>query len=157
MRLKLLGFALTVVLLLPACASTTAPRDPNSGENLVSLRIQTMTEKLDFQVEIADTVFEREKGLMYRNELPENQGMLFVFEKAQPVSFWMKNTRIPLDMVFISADKKIISIQKNALPCQADPCGGYPSRSAVQYVLELNGGISDTMRIGVGDTVDFSL
>jgi uncharacterized membrane protein (UPF0127 family) len=99
-----------------------------------------------FDVEIASTSAQQAKGLMYRRELAEDKGMLFVFSDEAPRSFWMKNTYIPLDIIFISADKKIINIEK-ALPCETDICPHYASQGPAQYVLEINGGLSEKLGI----------
>ncbi len=101
-------------------------------------------------VELAKTEKERSAGLMCRTTMAENEGMLFIFDQPQTLSFWMKNTLIPLDMIFLNAEYKIINIQKNVQPCKADPCPLYSSEKAAKYVLEINGGMSDTLGIEVG-------
>lgn len=110
-----------------------------------------------FDVEIASTAAQHRKGLMYRKNLPKNQGMLFIFEKERPLSFWMKNTLIPLDIIFISKDKKVVSIAFNALPCQKDPCPSYYSYKPAQYVVEINGGLAEKFGIKKGAEVKFNL
>ena len=106
-------------------------------------------------VEIAKTPEELSRGLMNRATLPENGGMLFVFSDSAPRAFWMKNTLIPLDIIFISSDTKITNIE-HALPCKADPCPLYRSRGNAMYVLEVNGGFSQTHGISEGDDVGLS-
>jgi len=107
-----------------------------------------------FNVEIAKTEAEREKGLMFRQSLAENSGMLFVFEKPGVFPFWMKNTLIPLDMVWINEDKKVVFIQKNAQPCvEGTICEIIDSRVQAGYVLEVNAGESDKLGISKGDKV----
>lgn len=110
-----------------------------------------------FDVEIASTAAQHRKGLMYRKNLPKNQGMLFIFEKEKPLSFWMKNTLIPLDIIFISKDKKVVSIAFNALPCQKDPCPSHYSYKPAQYVVEINGGLAEEFGIKKGAEVKFNL
>lgn len=105
------------------------------------------------QVEIADDLEERRKGLMYRSELPQFSGMWFIFEDEKPRTFWMKNMVIPIDIIYISKDLEIVSIVKSAQPCEADPCGVYPSFEAVQYVLEVNAGFADRYNIQTGQSV----
>ncbi len=105
-----------------------------------------------FTVELAETSAEKTKGLMYRAELPENQGMLFVFEKDAPRTFWMKNTLIPLDMIFINSEWKVVEVKANVQPCREDPCPSYPSEPAM-YVLEINGGMAEKSGIKVGSIV----
>ncbi|MGV3573705.1 MAG: DUF192 domain-containing protein [Devosia sp.] len=103
-----------------------------------------------FNVEIVDTPESRAQGLMYRQELAPDAGMLFDFLGEQQVSFWMRNTFIPLDMLFITADGVVKNIQVNARP--HDPTG-IPSDGPVQFVLEIPGGRSVELGIEAGDTV----
>lgn len=90
-----------------------------------------------FDTEVADDDQERSYGLMNRTYLPAYSGMLFVFEQAGPRSFWMKNTKIPLDIIWIDEKMKIIYIQ-HALPCTQDPCKGFWPMEDAKYVLEVN-------------------
>jgi uncharacterized membrane protein (UPF0127 family) len=103
-----------------------------------------------FSVEIADNDAERAKGLMYRKELPEGQGMLFDFHREQEVSFWMQNTYIPLDMVFIRADGRILRIAENTEPLSTKLV---PSGGPVRAVLEVIGGTTRKLGIAPGDRV----
>jgi uncharacterized protein len=108
-----------------------------------------------FSIEIADTPEERQLGLMYRKQLPELSGMLFVFQQSGQYNFWMKNTLIPLDMIWIDAQNKIIDI-KQATPCTADPCPTYNPQWFSSYVLELNNWISEKYGIKIGDIVEIN-
>ena len=121
---------------------------PSIARN-VSIQLSNSQWK-SFQVEVADTPQSRETGLMNRKELPQNQGMLFIFNRSQPQIFWMKNTLIPLDMIFIDDNWKIVHIAKMSLPCKADPCPLYVSGKDAGYVLEINGGLSDELGITEG-------
>lgn len=103
-----------------------------------------------FTVEIADTEAAREKGLMYRKSLPPGQGMLFDFHSDQPVRFWMKNTYIPLDMIFIRSDGRILNIAENTTPMSENEV---PSAGPVQAVLEVRGGTARKLGIAPGDRV----
>jgi uncharacterized membrane protein (UPF0127 family) len=103
-----------------------------------------------FTVEIADTDATRERGLMYRRELPEGRGMLFDFFRDQPVGFWMKNTYIPLDMIFIRGDGRIVSIAENTEPLSERVV---PSGAPVRAVLEVKGGTARRLGIQPGDMV----
>jgi uncharacterized membrane protein (UPF0127 family) len=108
--------------------------------------------EITFQVEIADTPTKREMGLQYRRELADGKGMIFLFPSESLQSFWMKNTPIPLDMIFISRDRKIVGIVEQTAPFSLDPRSvSVPS----QYVLEINGGLSKRRGIGAGDTIRF--
>ena len=108
-------------------------------------------------VEIADTNSARARGLMFRKELGQDRGMLFVFEQEDFHSFWMKNTLIPLDMIWISESKKIVYYVENAVPCKKDPCESYIPFQKAKYVLELKGGSSDKIGLVEGDKVLFDI
>lgn len=109
-----------------------------------------------FRVEIADTPEERTQGLMYREFLPEKRGMLFVFEDEHIRSFWMKNTLISLDMIFINSKQEVVDVQ-TAKPCEEDPCISYTSQESAKYVLEVNAGIAKEYGVHIGDTVALSV
>lgn len=109
-----------------------------------------------FTIEIAKTPEEKAKGLMFREELPVNYGMLFIFDDDAPRSFWMKNTLIPLDMIFIDSNLKVVEIKEHIPPCKKDPCQSYPSKPA-KYVLEINSGVSDLRKITEGSSVMLKL
>ncbi|MBT2132581.1 DUF192 domain-containing protein [Aliiroseovarius lamellibrachiae] len=100
-----------------------------------------------FTVEVAQTHRDRAKGLMGRTEMPLGQGMLFVYPFAHEPAFWMKNTLIPLDMLFLTTDGRVAFIHKNAQPGDLTPVSG---GKGVRYVLELNGGLAEKIGITVG-------
>jgi uncharacterized membrane protein (UPF0127 family) len=110
-----------------------------------------------FEVELATTSAVRAKGLMYRESLAEDRGMLFVYNSEGMYQFWMKNTLIPLDMIWISQDGKIVNIKRSAQPCQPDYCPTINPGAESQYVLEINGGLSERLGFEVGDDVTISL
>lgn len=101
-------------------------------------------------LEIADDDYQRETGLMYRQKLEKNHGMLFVFPNEQPRGFYMKNTYIPLDLIFLNSKNKIVSIAKNAKP---EDLSTIPSEVPAQYVLEVNAGLADLWNLQVGDSL----
>ena len=109
-----------------------------------------------FTVEIATTPAEQEHGLMDRTSMPAEHGMLFVFPDSQPRTFWMKNTLIPLYILFFDADRHLVTIQADAQPCKADPCQLYPSNESARYVLELNAGTAAKLGARKGDVITFS-
>ncbi len=115
-----------------------------------TLEIASKTGVHVFSVEVADNDAERAKGLMYRKELPEGQGMLFDFHRDQEVSFWMQNTYIPLDMVFIRGDGRILRIAENTEPLSTRLI---PSGGPVRAVLEVIGGTARKLGIAPGDRV----
>jgi uncharacterized membrane protein (UPF0127 family) len=107
---------------------------------------------LPIRVEVARTEAERERGLMYRNHLDPNAGMLFLFDHDAPLTFWMKNTLIPLDMIFIDRDKRIVGIVDNATPETETP---RRVDGESRYVLEIGGGLSHRLGVSPGSTVEF--
>jgi len=103
------------------------------------------------EVELAETIEERAKGLMYREKLDKMSGMLFIFDEEQTRSFWMKNTLIPLDIFFIDANNIIVDIQTMD-PCKNDPCISYASKKPAMFALEVNSGFAEKFNISEGNT-----
>jgi uncharacterized membrane protein (UPF0127 family) len=120
-------------------------------KNAVSLP-QIMVGNVPIRVEVVQTDEERMRGLMFREKLPEGQGMLFVFEQSRTQAFWMRNTFIPLDIAFIDADGRIIDIQRME---PLDESKSYLSPVPVPYVLEVNAGWFAQHNIKVGEIVKF--
>nr|WP_306266629.1 DUF192 domain-containing protein [Pararhizobium sp. IMCC3301] len=116
----------------------------------VYLSIETKTETERFIVEIADEPTEREVGLMFRVELPQDQGMLFDFEEDRNVTMWMRNTPLSLDMVFIDRSGQVVRVAPNTTPFSTDIIS---SGQPVRYVLEINAGEADARGIRAGDKV----
>lgn len=119
-------------------------------------------QKLNIYAEIADSDPERGRGLMWRDFLEPNRGMLFVFVSENKQSFWTKNTKIPLDIIFISGEQKIVDIKKNFEPCRdgerlvnKQTCEIYTSRVPAKYALETNAGLVGTNAVTIGDFVAF--
>ena len=122
------------------------------GDHLPTTKIviDTAHGPVSFTVEVAADEASRQKGLMYRTELAPDAGMLFDFEKPALETFWMKNTPLPLDMLFIRQDGTISTIVTNTVPYSEEPI---PSSEPVRAVLEINGGRSAALGIGQGDRV----
>jgi len=114
---------------------------------------ETDSIKANFDIEIADTEYETQTGLMYRPSMQKNRGMLFIFPDVSPRSFYMKNTEFPLDIIYIDEGQKIVSFQKNAQPYNEN---SLPSKASAKYVLEINAGLSDQLDLQVGDSISFS-
>lgn len=104
-------------------------------------------------IEIADDDYQTETGLMYRKSMEDNQGMLFIFTDSQYRYFYMRNTEIPLDIIYIDQNKTIVSIQKNAKPYDET---SLPSEGPAKYVLEINGGLSTKWNLQKGDKIEFT-
>jgi uncharacterized membrane protein (UPF0127 family) len=107
------------------------------------------------KVEVVQTPEDRGRGLQNRQSMGKDEGMLFIFPRAQHQSFWMKDTLIPLDMIWIDHHKKIVFIIHNALPCVTEQCPVYTPDAAANYVLEVNAGVSLEMGLRVGDQTRF--
>ncbi|WP_243471162.1 DUF192 domain-containing protein [Winogradskyella sp. MH6] len=118
--------------------------------NLKKANTDSIIKTLD--IEFAEDEHETQTGLMYRNKLGTNQGMLFIFPNTQMRSFYMKNTKIPLDIIYIDDELHIVSFQKNAKPFDET---SLPSESPAKYVLEINAGLSDEWQLEIGDKIDF--
>jgi uncharacterized membrane protein (UPF0127 family) len=137
---RLTLFALT--LLVSGCASASGPWVEIGGER--------------FTVEIADDDAERARGLMFRDTLADGTGMLFIHESESPQAYWMKNTRIPLDILYFDDDRKLVSQQRGVPPCSAgNNCPSYPSDQPARYVLELNAGEAARLKLEDGAELTF--
>jgi uncharacterized membrane protein (UPF0127 family) len=135
----LLGaLVLAAVLPVSAFAADCAPDhvDLRDGDSTVR-----------FQVEVRDSEAERAEGLMNRESLPRFSGMLFVYDRPQPVAFWMRNTLIPLDMLFFDGEGRLTTVKSGALPHDETPVAG---GDGIQYVLEINGGMAEELGIEPG-------
>jgi len=109
-----------------------------------------------FTVELATTQSERQFGLMNRKSLDLDKGMLFIFKNEDDHHFWMKNTLIPLDIIWINSSQNIVYIHKNAQPCSSYHCPSINPGKNARYVLEINGGLSDKYNISIGDKANIS-
>jgi uncharacterized membrane protein (UPF0127 family) len=143
-----IAFALAAVLALMSVAA--AQVRPREGFPIGMLTIQTTRDAHKFSIEIARTPEQLQYGLMFRNKLPADAGMLFIYDRPQRISMWMKNTLIPLDMIFIGADGRIVDIAERRVPHSIEPV--YSSAPALG-VLEVNGGTVSRLGIKPGDRV----
>ncbi len=110
-----------------------------------------------FTVELAETSEKQALGLMFREELPDDHGMLFIFPSEGRRAFWMKNTRIPLDIFYFDAELKLVSVSENTPPCRVRSCPAYPSEGPAKYVLELNAGKAAELGVKQGDVLELDL
>lgn len=133
---------LALLLTLSACATAGTPWVELGGER--------------FQVEIADDEQARARGLMFRDRLEDGHGMLFIHERQEPLAYWMKNTRIPLDILYFDNARRLVSQQRDVPPCRSGRgCPAYPSDRAARYVLELNAGEAERMGLEDGAGLTF--
>jgi len=111
----------------------------------------------NFSIEVADTQQKQALGLMFRESMPADEGMLFIFPAEAPRSFWMKNTRIPLDIMYFNEDLILVSISADTPPCRVSRCPSYPSIAPAKYVLELNAGTASELGVGLGTRLSLKL
>jgi len=136
MRIPFTALLLCCTALIASACASDAPWVEIGGER--------------YSVEIAADDQARARGLMFRDSLPEGHGMLFIHEREERQAYWMKNTRIPLDILYFDASRRLVSQQRSVPPCSAgDRCPPYPSRGPALYVLELNSG--EARRLGLED------
>ncbi|TWT18221.1 DUF192 domain-containing protein [Luteimonas marina] len=129
--------AIALLVSSTGCASADAPWVELGGKRYV--------------VEVADDDAERARGLMFRNELPRGHGMLFIHDREEPQAYWMKNTRIALDILYFDDALTLVSQQRDVPPCSAgNACPSYPSNVPARYVLELNAGEAARLQLSDG-------
>ncbi len=142
MRALALALALFAVCSISACA-TNGPWVELAGQR--------------YAVEIADDGAERAQGLMHRDALADGHGMLFIHDGEEPQAYWMKNTRIPLDILYFNSARKLVAQQRGVPPCSlGDACPSYPSNAPARYVLELNAGEGERLQLVDGAELRFS-
>jgi uncharacterized protein len=132
------------------CVAGVDRGQSSAGLRQVTLCITSGAKTRAFTVEVAGTVAEQAKGLMFRTELADDAGMIFPFPQPRPASFWMKNTVIPLDIIFVRSNGTIESVAENTVPYSMD---SVVSGEAVAAVLELRGGLTAELGIAAGDKV----
>lgn len=145
-----LGLAGVLTLLFVAQLSAAS----ESGEHLIPIRTP---EGFTIQAELADTPFKRAQGLMYRESLADDRGMLFIFGESQAWTFWMKGTRLPLDIIWLNEQKKIVHIEPDLPTCSlpGNACPQYQSNEPALYVLELRGGRAAALKLKRGMKLQF--
>ena len=145
---------LTSTLILTILTSSAFSQTTDSPPSLNTKTLYSKTHDLALEVEVAASQTQREKGLMYRNSLGENQGMLFNYTDEAPRRVWMKNTLLALDVLFLSHDGRIVSILENLQPCTHDPCRIYDSGKPATYMLEVNAGYVKKHSIKADDRLE---
>src|SRR5215831_13619588 len=154
-QFSILNSVLSAVLLLSvscgaASKSSSTPTPAAAGGPAVIL-----PSGVRYRVEMARTPDEQAQGLMFRESLPERNGMFFPFQEPGVHKFWMKNTMIPLDIIWIDSDGKILFVSADTPPCRADPCANYGPESPAASVLEIAGGMAKKEKVEAGSVIRF--
>ncbi|MBU7580988.1 MAG: DUF192 domain-containing protein [Porphyrobacter sp.] len=136
----------------PSAATAEAARHPVSGLKVIDLVVESGGKQIPLKVELADTPEAQARGLMFRTELGDNEGMIFPSETPEPRSFWMKNTPLSLDIIFIGVDGRIMNIAANTTPYSLD---SVRSAGIASGVLELRAGRAKALGIAAGDRVKY--
>jgi hypothetical protein len=110
----------------------------------------------EIRAEIADTLIKRTRGLMFRKSLPENEGMLFIFDSEKYEGFWMMNMSFPIDIIWINKEKKVVDVTKDAQPCKFS-CQVYTPKEKAMYVLEVNANFTEEHKVKIGSSLEFEL
>ena len=137
------------------CSVASASAGSNAGQQEQTLRKITFSTGATIQAEVADTVEKRQLGLMFRESLRQDRGMLFIFDQPDFYRFWMKNCRFPLDMIWLDQNKRIVSFTSNAPPCLGDPCPTYQPDEKALYVIETVAGFANEHGLRPGMKVKF--
>jgi uncharacterized protein len=147
--------ALIPFLLVSACggAASSSP-SPTPTAAITGPRV-VLPSGAVYKVEIARTPEEQTQGLMFRESLPDRTGMLFLFTDGAPHRFWMKNTMIPLDMIWMDGDGRVLFVSANTPPCKADPCPNFGPDVPAASVLEIAGGLAAKEKVTVGSRISF--
>ena len=146
--------ALLVALLLTCGKSVTTPPNAPPAEPYTG-PIAVLPDGYRVKIELAADDPTREQGLMYRDRVSAGTGMLFLFPQAGDYPFWMKNTLVPLDMIWLDDQRRVVHVASNVPPCKADPCPSYPPNAPSRYVLELGAGEAAKHRVANGSTLTF--
>ena len=138
----------TILLLLIACSLSACASAHSPWVELGGHR---------YAIEIADDDAERARGLMFRDTMNADHGMLFIHDRQEPQAYWMKNTKIPLDILYFDDERRLVTQQRDVPPCSlGDGCPPYPSNAPARYVLELNAGEAAQLKLENGAQMTFS-
>ena len=159
MKIRILAISLLLFSVILSCRNSSKSDEKGLDQEKITFTpegslqfFKKDSSTVDLSIELAETDYETETGLMYRESMEPNQGMLFIFEDEAPHNFYMKNTYIPLDLFFITKDQKIATIIQNAKPMDET---SLPSEVPVQYVLEVNAGSAAAWNIKEGDSISW--
>ena len=141
--MRLYAFALFASCLVSGCAGASQPWVEVGSQR--------------YAIELADDDAERARGLMFRDVMANDHGMLFIHDAEEPQAYWMKNTKIPLDILYLDDGRKLVAQQRDVPPCSlGDACPSYPSDAPARYVLELNAGEAARLGLKDGTEMNFS-
>jgi len=143
-----------VLMLALACTQRAPAPNPAAAATAAAQRI-ILPDNYAVAVEVASDDPTREQGLMYRDHLADDHGMIFLFTQAGEYPFWMKNTLIPLDMIWMDEQHRIVHIARDVQPCKADPCPSYPPNAKATSVLELAAGVAAKHHLADGNVLRF--
>lgn len=149
-----------VLMLILSCAQKTPAPNPattTATESAASSSRIVLPDNYAVTVEVASDDATREEGLMYRDHLADDRGMIFLFPQPGEYPFWMKNTLIPLDMIWMDGEHRIVHIASNVQPCRADPCPNYPPNAKASSVLELAAGVAAKHHLADGNVLKFEI
>ncbi|MCX6764810.1 MAG: DUF192 domain-containing protein [Candidatus Nealsonbacteria bacterium] len=148
---KMIVFIIFILIFSMFLFLTLFNKNPSKPENKIFFKEHC------FFVELAKTDEELKRGLMFKKELNPDSGMLFVFDKEKIYPFWMKNTLIPLDIIWLNEEKEIVFMSKNTPPCFENNCKSIVPDKESKYVLEISGGVSDKINLEIGDKLIFNI
>jgi len=150
------GWAALVPFLLASACERAATSSPSATPTaaIAGPRV-VLPSAAVYLVEVARTPEEQAQGLMFRESLPDRTGMLFLFTDGAPHQFWMKNTMIPLDMIWMDGGGRVLFVSANTPPCKADPCPSYGPDVPAASVLEIAGGLPEKEKLTVGSRISF--
>ena len=146
--------ALLMALVL-TCAKPMSTTPPSASAQNDNGPMAVLPDGWKVRIEVAADDDTRAQGLMFRDRVPEGTGMLFLFPQSGEYPFWMKNTLVPLDMIWVDELKRVVHVEHGVPPCKADPCPSYPPHAVAKYVLELGDGQAAKHRIVNGSTLTF--
>ena len=158
---RVTGATFVVLVLALACRKPVVPPAPQNDAAMRTATVEQSGPRVVFpdgfavHVELATNDETRSQGLMYRDQLRPATGMLFLFPQDGHYPFWMKNTLIPLDMIWIDAEKRVAHVKFDVPPCKADPCPSYPPEVNARYVLEVAAGVAREHGLKAGDVLRF--
>jgi uncharacterized membrane protein (UPF0127 family) len=142
-------------MLALACAQRTPAPSPATTMAAASAQRIVLPDHYVVSVEVASDEETRSQGLMYRDHLADDRGMIFLFTQPGEYPFWMKNTLIPLDMIWMDSQHRIVHIAHDVQPCKADPCPNYPPNAQASSVLELAAGVAAKHHLANGNVLRF--